>query len=803
MGHATPISLLLPFRRVMDRDRPPSSTTASHSHKRTASRKIADVSSKTSDSAVICLFVKNVRLLNLDLLPDWPAVTSASFSSQDARTRIRCTEWCLFQLFRVYDAGTTLDKLQPFFPPLEPLQSINLRAALYRCLNELKKNGVLGRETVLRKSMLDDCQGDKFWELCLSFSSIVLRKVTVDKHNKHDTPIAERIATAESLRKSQRESMLPLAIAHRAALTKVLSEKERKRQMFARLFHVIMDKEIDLRERKVLAQEQGCGRPQKKSHVAEEVLDQSWVGSEELRSALVNGDDAAGSDSILTRPFNSIWEANLDNQLFSSGAADKGMVEDLDHRVRYQKRRLQKWQNFQEKLLGSKSLNAKESDAANKNLGLRFDRHQNMTLRDMEVDPPPPMSPTKHQKHDSVTKYDEILTAMREELRKKSVVPNQPPPDIEATPRARPQSYRKPSVDISASPIEPHQRSNSQTAVPMRPVFGKRMSSRSRSYQQPKVISQREPIPLKSEIFSPLKTKHSSISPSSSGRPMSMLASPVEEPSCNADAQLDDATAGAARRTRQDSDISSIAEGVGLGMSSTSTPTRNNSGTSTPRSARSSIGNPDSAIELPSKMSTLGVAGRNIDSMGRTVRPSLADRTRMSMAFKSADDVGSINPDVQATSKATADAADSPPLQNAASPGQQPTLERRPTLHERTRQSISHAPQPPTNTKRGNTHARSRTAYPINQFETPQKDPAPRRSTFGTNFDANEETPHAQRSVTPREKLFEEDADYASIFKPRPKIALSPVMSPSFVTESPINDSAGEVGMSSPLMGRE
>lgn len=785
----------------MDHRRPESATSTSSHHRRAASRKVTDALSKTSDSAVICLFVKNVRLLNLDLLPDWPAITPSSFSSLDARTRMRCTEWCLYHLFHVYDPAATLDKLQPFFPPLEPLQSINLRAALYRCLNELKKNGVLGRETVLRKSMLDDCQGEKFWELCLSFSSIVLRKVTVDKHNKDGVPIAERLATAETLRKSQRESMLPLAIAHRAALTRVLSEKERKRQTFGRLYHVMMDKEIDLSERKALVQEQGRGRASKKSALAEEVLDKSWVGSDDLRSALVNGDDAAGSDSILTRSFESVWHANSQNRLFSSTNTDQGVLEDLNYRMRFQKRRLQKWQSFQEKLMGSKYSNTKGLDATNKGHGLQFDRHQNLTLRDMENDLPSPPSPIKqHQKHDSVTKYDEILTAMREELRKKSVVLNASVSEPEAIPKARPQSYRKPSIshDFAARANEPHQRSNSQTAVPMRPIFGKRMSSRSRSYQQPKVISQREPIPLKSEIFSPLKSKRSDISPSSSGR-MSMLASPVEEPLCNP--QLDDAIAGAARRLRQDSDISSIGEGgAGLGISSTSTPIRGNSGTSTPKSARSSIGNPDSAIELPSKMSNLGAAGRNMDSMGRTVRPSLADRTRMSMAFKSADDIGSINPEKQGLNISAAEVAGSPALST------QPTVERQPTLHERTRQSISLAPHPPSAppiTKREQTHARSHTAYPINQFETPQKGPAHRRSTVGTNhLEPDEAVRSAHRSITPREKLFEQDAEYASIFKPRPKVALSPVMSPSFVSESPLHHSADDVGMSSPLTGR-
>jgi hypothetical protein len=34
------------------------------------------------------------------------------------------------------------------------------------------------------------------------------------------------------------------------------------------------------------------------------------------------------------------------------------------------------------------------------------------------------------------------------------------------------------------------------------------------------------------------------------------------------------------------------------------------------------------------------------------------------------------------------------------------------------------------------------------------------------------------RDTTPRDKLFEQDAEYASVFKSRPKIAMSPVLSP-------------------------
>lgn len=57
--------------------------------------------------------------------------------------------------------------------------------------------------------------------------------------------------------------------------------------------------------------------------------------------------------------------------------------------------------------------------------------------------------------------------------------------------------------------------------------------------------------------------------------------------------------------------------------------------------------------------------------------------------------------------------------------------------------------------------------YPINPFETPRK----------TSLQYETHTPGSNDS-TPREKLFSEEADMSSVFKSRPKIALSPTMSP-------------------------
>jgi hypothetical protein len=56
---------------------------------------------------------------------------------------------------------------------------------------------------------------------------------------------------------------------------------------------------------------------------------------------------------------------------------------------------------------------------------------------------------------------------------------------------------------------------------------------------------------------------------------------------------------------------------------------------------------------------------------------------------------------------------------------------------------------------------------------------------------------NGKRIFTPREQLFEASAEYDSVFKSRPKIALSPVVSPSFVGE----DEGEEFSMVGALRG--
>ena len=58
------------------------------------------------------LFVRNLRLLDLDRLPDWPNITPETFSiSKDAvatqKARVQAAEWVLYRLFETWDPRET------------------------------------------------------------------------------------------------------------------------------------------------------------------------------------------------------------------------------------------------------------------------------------------------------------------------------------------------------------------------------------------------------------------------------------------------------------------------------------------------------------------------------------------------------------------------------------------------------------------------------------------------------------------------------------------------------------------------
>jgi HAUS augmin-like complex subunit 6 N-terminus len=132
----------------------------------------------------------------------------------------------------------------------------------------------------------------------------------------------------------------------------------------------------------------------------------------------------------------------------------------------------------------------------------------------------------------------------------------------------------------------------------------------------------------------------------------------------------------------------------------------------------------------------------------------IAERTEMS-AFPSSD-AGS-SPDNTQSLTATPTLLPPPTQKNHLG-----------TLLERTRQSMSLLPNLPRNPRDSRLNQpRTSLVFPVNQFETPGK----------PTSHVVDATPRSGSS-TPRDKLFSDEAEYASVFKSRPKVALSPALSP-------------------------
>ncbi|KAF2485223.1 HAUS augmin-like complex subunit 6 N-terminus-domain-containing protein [Neohortaea acidophila] len=735
-------------------------------HKRNASVK---TTSKPSGPSVLDLFVTNLRFLNCDRLPGWPNITAASFGIHDARTKIKCAEYALYQLFRIYDPHTTTEKLQPFFPPLEPLQSVNLRAALYRCLNDLKKNGVLPKDAVLRKSMLDECQGDKFWEVCLAFSALVLRKVTLERKTRHGRPVAEQIGTAPNAGKRARESMLPLAFAHTAALKKVLDERRRKKETYIKLHDLFVQKSAEMKQR---GSQSGDNARKVKTLSAdklrslESAIGKGWVGSTELKGALIEGDTCGRGDGILVESFDHLWQQAGEQGLTVSSGADVGLLQDLNSRATQQSVRLRMWQNYLNRVVAARpEPRPPTGNSESAGPALRFDKHRGITRhevvseddegrRETKCKPTPRPQQTRHA---TAFRYDEILTAMREDLRKSSGNRSSDQSTISPPKRAHPHPMPvRPSsllLDAAAGAQNSHSRSPSMTAVPMRPRMGRRVSSQSKAYEKPKVDSQREPIPLKSELFSPLKENRRSVSSTMSFSPVLPSAA---EGTDDGDAERGAAVIGKASRAQLKDDADS---GVDLQSSRDDVVTDDNDA----NSSRSSVSLDNDAVSVP----PADAIYRNpaIDAL----RPSLAERTRRSIAYNSEDFASTLPRGQPANDHGTTqrEPANFAQTQN--------------TLLDRTRESISAAPTPLDLPKKASHIASRSSQYPAKQFDTPHKS--------------------GNRDFTPMEQLMSPEAEYESVFRSRPRIALSPILSPRDDEDGELETRSLDVdgGGSSPL----
>jgi hypothetical protein len=310
-----------------------------------------------SPTANTDLLIKNLRLLDLDEEFDWPQVRPNNFTAtstaQEQKSRVRCAEWIFYKLLDVWDPKEAA-KLADYFPPLEPKQSAKLRAGLFQCLNELKKDGVLGKEIVLRRTMLDDCRGPKFEELLAVFSTMVLHKVLMD--DTRDYSYAKSAITGKVVLEKQQD-MLPLTLAYRASCSKTLQQREAYTRRWHTLGRTLRLQKDELEARQGEIEHASAHRrektiPRRTLDRLRRHVDANWKGDKEWIEILTRSDQHRPQQRLLERDFDNIWSHACADTLYAvRPVRDDSLLQTLEARVSQQNERLNKWRAVQERLV--------------------------------------------------------------------------------------------------------------------------------------------------------------------------------------------------------------------------------------------------------------------------------------------------------------------------------------------------------------------------------------------------------------------------------------------------------------------
>ncbi|KAK1845055.1 hypothetical protein CCHR01_12321 [Colletotrichum chrysophilum] len=376
----------LPPNSLLARSRQPRAVPSAKASGASVTTSVAPPPNATSN---VNLFLTNLRLLDFPSYPDWPDFDAQTFTVQ--KKRIQCVEWTLYQLFVLWDPEEARNKLQPFFPPRDHVQSLNLRAALLRSLEQAKKTGVLGRDAVVRKTMLDECRGERLEEVLAVFSSAVLKKMVAEvAEAEGEYPaIAQQLALENRGYSAERAELVTLALAHKVSIRHAMRRKDAARQRYRGLAELLHLKEQNIAHRK--EQIKAAREQPKHKDISDDVkLDtwrtvrNNWAGNEQWMETLLYGDANARKDGVLTAPFDRVWRRLQSGRLAELEDHGKGLLEQLDGRVKTQKERLAKWQHFRQNMFGDQPLAPTPSTSrpakSKRGIDLGFDKHESLRL---------------------------------------------------------------------------------------------------------------------------------------------------------------------------------------------------------------------------------------------------------------------------------------------------------------------------------------------------------------------------------------------------------------------------------------
>lgn len=630
--------------------------------------------------------------------------------------------------------------------------------------------------------MLDECKGDKFYEVITLFSAAVLRKVLASRGGDSvRTAVARQLATPPTLLSQDQPSLLPLAIAHKVALTNLLRRKDAKRRKFL-VFEATLDsKASDITKRiRRCTDTPRAKRPalaKREADAVKKQLADNWVGSQEWLGVVLHGDQIQSEHAFLSNRFDNVWHMVERGTDLAEAAPEVGLLEDLQSRVQEQHTRLQTWNKFYEEMCKAR---AQATITARKVSTLatesRFDSHTRHQLSSASK-----VEASKAQRPALSCAYLQILSDMDSELLRVSQANSQV---VLTSLRQRRRSSSRSSLPLN---------SNRRLSIPKQPP---RVLPTSTWHAEPKTLVA-EPKTLVREqkaLFEGLAAGNAmpppQRHPSAKGSPMRSdvtLFGQSYDPSAAESIPLPNRSLVSQRiqsqmKPKPDPTPSSQHEDI---VSSSPWPSERSPSLSQPMFGSETSSLEESLLErrilsldVPDLRPEETLAEQIINAIGNATpspvkKPqarmsmSLVDRTRITLSRTPSFEPVPESPDILPVVASTVTPTVGDEQVDSAT-----------TLLERTRISMaamSDRPRTSTasckDTTKKSTRTSRKSSFPMNQSNTPRN----RKS-----FEVLEEAKSGLR--TPQEDLLSGDIDYDRVFRSRPRIATSPIFSPEKCT---------------------
>ncbi|EPS39044.1 hypothetical protein H072_7182 [Dactylellina haptotyla CBS 200.50] len=337
----------------------------------------------TAEATPVTLLLTNLRLLDLPVNPDLP-INEETFSL--GKNKSKAFEHIAYHIFDRYDPVESKSRFVGAWPIYEPAQSKNFRAAVVNWLNDLKKTGALHNAVIIRKSMFDECHGERYEELLLSLSTMALKKV-IERDN------SEEIGTSIAFRRALASQPHPeitniLNIAYQKSLRNTLQRRFVNKQKWFLASRRLEEQEqaVDERDQATAAARESRRALEANEKDIKSTWEKNWVGDQTVYRLLLPGkSDSPEQDLWSDLSFQRLLKTGSFGKPGSTNGSDSALQE-LEDALKSHEDRLSQWAEYTDRFLversGSKKLSSvkKVSFAADVGggLGVGFNKHQNL-----------------------------------------------------------------------------------------------------------------------------------------------------------------------------------------------------------------------------------------------------------------------------------------------------------------------------------------------------------------------------------------------------------------------------------------